>query len=228
MNARRRLAFTLVELLVVIAIIGVLIALLLPAVQAARESARSAQCKSQMRQIGIANLRYCDSHDGEFPEWSHSSTGGVRSWVYTLAPFLESVDAIRICPSDPAHDERLKAKSTSYVLNDYLIGDVDLEDGVRNLRQVGATSRTMLALEGSDQRATTPVAEHTHASGDDGWYAASKVNRKEVLFWIDRDVQRDRHMTNSNYLYLDAHVETLGAEQIEQWVAEGVKFSKPQ
>ncbi|HZZ27076.1 MAG TPA: DUF1559 domain-containing protein [Pirellulales bacterium] len=57
-TVRTSRAFTLVELLVVIAIIGVLIALLLPAIQAAREAARRAQCKNNLKQLGLALLNY--------------------------------------------------------------------------------------------------------------------------------------------------------------------------
>ncbi len=100
--------FTLVELLVVIAIIGVLVALLLPAVQAAREAARRAQCTNNIRQLGIALHNHHQSVD-RFPmnvNHIHGSIGGRRdfaSHLINLAPFFEETNlhnAIDFC--DPA------------------------------------------------------------------------------------------------------------------------------
>jgi prepilin-type N-terminal cleavage/methylation domain-containing protein len=83
--------FTLVELLVVIAIIGLLLGLLLPAVQAAREAARRSQCGNNLKQIGLALLRYHDQYK-HFPaavQLVPTPTDSSISWRVMILPFLE-------------------------------------------------------------------------------------------------------------------------------------------
>jgi len=92
-NFFRRRAFTLVELLVVITIIAMLAGLLIPAVNAAREAARRAQCLDRMRQIGIAFQTYAGANNG-LPGYVNrlgkytNGTDKVLSWVAAILPEL--------------------------------------------------------------------------------------------------------------------------------------------
>jgi prepilin-type N-terminal cleavage/methylation domain-containing protein/prepilin-type processing-associated H-X9-DG protein len=79
--------FTLVELLVVVAIIGILIALLLPAVQAARESARIAKCANNLKQQGLALSQYEEAM-GEFPP-AIMTKSPKGQWVTFVLAHLE-------------------------------------------------------------------------------------------------------------------------------------------
>src|SRR5688572_6928490 len=93
-------AFTLVELLVVIGIIALLISMLLPALNKAREQAKVVQCASNMRQMALATIMYCDANKGYFPaiDLVKVSSGDYNFWWPGLIkPYLGS-DGAFICP----------------------------------------------------------------------------------------------------------------------------------
>ena len=83
-----RRGFTLIELLVAIAIIGALIALIFPAIQQAREAARRTQCKSQLRQLGMALHNFEEQH-GTLPAGNDFENLRAHSWCTKILPFLD-------------------------------------------------------------------------------------------------------------------------------------------
>lgn len=96
MQIGTRRGFTLIELLVVIAIIAVLIALLLPAVQQAREAARRAQCKNNLKQIGLAIHNYHGTNTmlplGQIPRPNGNPEARAWAWSVRILPFLEQAN----------------------------------------------------------------------------------------------------------------------------------------
>lgn len=147
---KRPMGFTLVEMLVVIAIIGVLVALVLPAIQAARESARRTECQNNLKQIAFAVQQY----NAKYQVFPPGSLGGrtEHGWMPALLTYMEKESLASIynwrvswndtsnqeavmsrldflaCPSAPVDEHRLDkvAPGIEAAVSDYApVGAVD-------------------------------------------------------------------------------------------------------
>ncbi len=183
--------------------------------------------------------QFCDTHRGHWPETSHTIqpdpvTGKYdKAWIYTIAPYMEDVDAIRICPSDLAGHLRLLGKGTSYTMNGYL--SKESIPPFENIRKLAAMSQTIVSFELSENkdagamRSLDPADidvfnDHVHSFN---WFIASNIKKNLVFTAISAEIAVDRHGGSAHYLYADGHVALISSEQIQQWVADVFDFSLP-
>ncbi|MBQ6596536.1 MAG: prepilin-type N-terminal cleavage/methylation domain-containing protein [Lentisphaeria bacterium] len=199
-NAIRKLAhrtrfFTLIELLVVIAIIAILAGMLLPALNQARETARTASCGSNMKGIGNYIHIYTDSY-GEWTMYSNDSNL-ARSWALCFERGLSN--SATACTSGKNNTENtylqaLKAANGDTVYTNYVFNAQSYGRKLSTLKK-SASAQSMLADSADGLRKTTYVQYFQNT----GLSAYDAVLHRWNTIW-------GCHRGNTNMLWLDGHV----------------------
>jgi prepilin-type N-terminal cleavage/methylation domain-containing protein len=129
--SRGKSGFTLIELLVTIAIIGILVSLLLPAIQAARESARRMGCQNNLKQIGLATLNFNDTnHHLPPPKFGTTTFDFKGSTLALLLPFLEEGSRFASYDTSKVVTDPVNLPITSKPIGIYMCPSMSLPRGV--------------------------------------------------------------------------------------------------
>lgn len=187
----RRLAFTLTELLVMIAIIMVLVSLLLSSVTLVRDAARSLQCSSNLRQIGMAAMVYPDENNGWMVPFNNGTvTNWGQGWRDLLVTYIET-GARRLwsCPTGKLPFNFAKNARTGMYAN-----SLPQSLSHKLITQVVNPSGTMLFTDGFERDTGFPCLEVF--PGMPGGTMGIGL----------------RHRGKANMLFVDGHVESRTRE----------------
>jgi prepilin-type N-terminal cleavage/methylation domain-containing protein len=201
--------FTLIELLTVIAIIGILAAIIIPVVGRVRESARVAQCSSNIRQIGMALNLFANDRKGLFPAPINYDTAGTDGFDYAAqlvnGGYIPKKSGLFGCPSDPKVRDRL-VPADREALSYYLVGPAMAPGSVgtnrRNISTVTNPSRVAMAAEYHityDQAGSTGVVNYVRSGG---------------TYNIGRGSHTTGHQSNKkHFVFFDGHIAFLTRQQ---------------
>ena len=195
-------SFTLIELLVVIAIIAILASMLLPALNRARETAKSATCRSQLKQLGLYFLLYADNSDEFLPRCKGTQVSRSYCGDPDLMPNKQYVgynyekaasyqnktsrNSLYKCPSsDPSKVYRSIGYGYNYYLGYY--------DGRGKLSRHKSHSQTMMLIEKGWLPTTSGRPYYAGAP-----YAANIM---------EGYLLGKRHNQSANMVFIDGHVE---------------------
>lgn len=228
----RTRAFTLIELLVVISIIALLIAILLPALGQARETARAAQCKSNLRQLATSSINFASDYD-QFVPWNFQSfmwndwlgAGGYDGRNLTKAQGLASglpngaaaVPAdLYSCPSDTI-SRTTDGSPISYQPGEWLPANENSRPAmVTNNRHDPGDANTFVTsrLEDPASRSIEQVKQTSETlwmidhwtEGQVAGHINARFTRPEFIF-SDPERFFSGHDEKANFSFLDGHVE---------------------
>jgi prepilin-type N-terminal cleavage/methylation domain-containing protein len=185
--------FSLVELLVVIGIIAILIALLMPALVRAREQAKSVQCQSNLRQVGVMLMIYANQWGGwVYPPNLGANKPPEQRWpVHVFHPPIYD-PPVMLCPSDVEEP----AERHSYLLNNHLA-----EKAIKFNTKIPGKSSSDLIVMGEK------VSDYPdYYMNSNGFF---RIND----YFTRVEPWRHGLKRGSNYLYLDMHVANAPLKQ---------------
>ena len=209
--------FTLIELLVVIAIIAILAAMLLPALNKARNAARTTACLSNCKQIGTCFLMYFDDNQLFLPPNSTTSELNNKGIMVGMKPRWYSggyftpygfTSSMRYCPSmtDIEHTDQTKRADCGYGMVNHF--------GKRKLTRWLDPSSALLSMDYSNAYQWYDSSGYLDYSN---FYNTTKPAK---------NVPWQRHDRKANILYADGHTETMGETVFLSYVKGKTYFSK--
>jgi prepilin-type N-terminal cleavage/methylation domain-containing protein/prepilin-type processing-associated H-X9-DG protein len=219
----RKSGFTLIELLVVIAIIAILAAILFPVFAKARETARSASCKSNLKQIGSGWMMYVQDYDEKTPLnwWSEAPCagpgldpaqfpGGPRGrqpiMLWRIQPYVKNRQVL-ICPSDGA-PMRGQLDGVNQIVPgqcEEVIGSYSSSDEAGGLGQVSLGLGLGIGMGAIQEPASMYLAFDAQR------YYGTPENNIDSFGWmpVNNGINADfvaRHNNTVNVVYTDGHV----------------------